>query len=194
MFELDGASIVDFSNKDSEDSRILHAFSMSFARHIALAVKKHPCQVDDSKWASLRMWAARWYCRIAIKLSAHFNTSSSCPWLKLAAWLHQYTAVSGSWKLMIQSTIALYILWKLRNFTATILSKKIPSNQLFTTATEVFSKLIWWKKCVAVTEFLAFQDKCKKFLWQNFVLPIHSANISLLNFELYKEMCQLNPS
>ena len=34
----------------------------------------------------------------------------------------------------------LYILWKLRNFTATILSKKIPSNQLFTT--EVFSKLI----------------------------------------------------
>ena len=49
LFELDGASIVDFSNKDSEDSRILHAFSMSFARHIALAVKKHPCQVDDSK-------------------------------------------------------------------------------------------------------------------------------------------------
>ena len=49
LLELDGASTVDFSNKDSEDSRILHAFSMSFARYIALAVKKQPCQVDDSK-------------------------------------------------------------------------------------------------------------------------------------------------
>ena len=123
---------------------------MSFARNIALAVKKHPCQVDDSKWASLRMWAARWYCRIAIKLSAHFNTSSSCPWLKLAAWLHQYTAVSGSWKLMIQSTITHGIL----------LPRYCRKNSVKSTIyyRHVFSKLIWRKKCVAVQWISCFSD------------------------------------
>ena len=40
-----------------------------------------------------------------------------------------------------------HTVWKIRNFTATIFSQKIPWNQLF--VRELYSKLIWQKNCMA---------------------------------------------
>ena len=110
-------SIADLSIRSSVASKIFAASSIFLARNNELTTRKHPFHDFVCKFEVFNKCAALWYCLAFVKLSARRNTSSSCPWLKLEAWLHQYTAVSGNYFVNEEKKwlyFTLIKIWKIR--------------------------------------------------------------------------------